>query len=460
MRIRPQFADALMAVVLTCVSVVLGKESAQQGWSPLDGRGYALAVLAGLPLAFRVRAPLTVLLWSHLVFVLYVAGGYWPVVATFGPMLSLYTVASLCRPRTAAICAFVMAGAWVYAGVASPRAQMASVVAQALVFPLVLLRFGVLARRSTELARQLRREQAERARQEVAAERGRIARELHDVVAHHMSVISVQAGLAGFVFASDPATARAALSTISGTSAEALEELRRMLQVLREADDQVPGAPMPGLARVGELAERIRAGGVDVTLRTLGPGRHRRRIVMFLAGVTGALLVITSAVLLTDLGGSDDGPRAKPSPSHSASAPVLPAGVKCVAASCTGQDPELMGCTDKLVQTVGSAKVGASVVEVRYSRTCGAAWARLKQVAPGDRVEIGAPAAAGYQVVADAYRDTYTKMLAVQGPAAARACATLKSGKSGCAAGRAGPGPSAAATGGRPGGSGTTTTGQ
>ncbi|MEU2952788.1 sensor histidine kinase [Streptomyces xanthochromogenes] len=273
MRIRPQFADALMAVVLTCVSVVLGKESAQQGWSPLDGRGYALAVLAGLPLAFRVRAPLAVLLWSHLVFVLYVAGGYWPVVATFGPMLSLYTVASLCRPRTAAICAFVMAGAWVYAGVASPRAQMASVVAQALVFPLVLLRFGVLARRSTELARQLRREQAERARREVAAERGRIARELHDVVAHHMSVISVQAGLAGFVFASDPATARAALSTISGTSAEALEELRRMLQVLREADDQVPGAPMPGLARVGELAERIRAGGVDVTLRTLGTPR-------------------------------------------------------------------------------------------------------------------------------------------------------------------------------------------
>ncbi|GHB21642.1 ATPase [Streptomyces xanthochromogenes] len=273
MRIRPQFADALLAVVLTCVSVVLGRESAQQGWSALDGRGYALAVLAGLPLAFRVRAPLAVLLWSHLVFVLYVAGGYWPVVATFGPMLSLYTVASLCRPRTAAICASVMAGAWVYAGVASPRAQMASVVAQALVFPLVLLRFGVLARRSTELARQLRREQAERARQEVAAERGRIARELHDVVAHHMSVISVQAGLAGFVFASDPATARAALSTISGTSAEALEELRRMLQVLREADDQVPGAPMPGLARVGELAERIRAGGVDVTLRTLGTPR-------------------------------------------------------------------------------------------------------------------------------------------------------------------------------------------
>ncbi|MFG3284976.1 DUF2690 domain-containing protein [Streptomyces sp. NPDC048111] len=171
------------------------------------------------------------------------------------------------------------------------------------------------------------------------------------------------------------------------------------------------------------------------------PGRpaagQRRRIVMFLAGVVGALLVITSAVLLTDLGRDDAGPRAKPAPTRSAPAsPALPAGVKCVAASCTGQDPELMGCTDKSVQTVGTARLGPTVVEVRYSRTCAAAWARLKQVAPGDRVQISAAATAGDAVVADAYRDTYTKMLAVDGPAAAKACATLKSGRSGCATGK------------------------
>ncbi|MEV5278745.1 DUF2690 domain-containing protein [Streptomyces sp. NPDC052811] len=166
----------------------------------------------------------------------------------------------------------------------------------------------------------------------------------------------------------------------------------------------------------------------------VGAGDRRRRIVMFLAGVVGALLVITAAVLLTDLGGSDDKPRAKPSPSPSSSAPVLPAGVKCAGASCTGQDPEAMGCTDKLVTTVAGAKVGVSVVEVRYSKTCGAAWARLKQVTPGDRLQISAGSATGEPVVADAYRDTYTKMLAVDGPAAAKACATLKSGKHGCAA--------------------------
>ncbi|MFI6049066.1 sensor histidine kinase [Streptomyces violascens] len=274
MRIRPQFADALIAVALTGASAVLGKESGSQGWDPLDAWGYLLVALAGLPLAFRVRAPLAVLLWTHLVFVVYVAGGYWPVVVTFGPMLSLYTVASLCALRTAVLCGFVMAGAWIHAGVAaSPRGSMASVVTQALVFALVLIRFGAMARRSTDLARQLRREQAERARREVAAERGRIARELHDVVAHHMSVISVQSGLAGFVFDSDPATARAALATISGTSAEALEELRRMLQVLREAEDGAPAAPMPGLDRIGELADRIQSGGTPVTVRTLGTPR-------------------------------------------------------------------------------------------------------------------------------------------------------------------------------------------
>ncbi|MFI6688651.1 sensor histidine kinase [Streptomyces sp. NPDC050485] len=273
MRIRPQIADAVIAVALVCAAAVLGTESGSQGWSPLDAWGYALVVLGGLPLAVRVRAPLPLLLWSHLVFAVYVAGGYWPVVASFGPMLSLYTVASLCTLRTAVVCAFVMAGVWVYAGVVSPHGSMASVVTQAVVFPLVLIRFGALARRSAELARRLKREQADRARREVSAERGRIARELHDVVAHHMSVISVQAGLAGFVFESDPPTARAALATISGTSAEALEELRRMLQVLREAEDGAPAAPMPGLDRVAELAERIRAGGIPVTLRTVGTPR-------------------------------------------------------------------------------------------------------------------------------------------------------------------------------------------
>ncbi|MFD7337050.1 hypothetical protein ACFV98_13725 [Streptomyces violascens] len=116
MRIRPQCADVLIAVALTGASAVLGKESGSQGWDPLDAWGYLLVALAGLPLAFRVRAPLAVLLWTHLVFAVYVAGGYRPVVVTFGPMLSLYTVASLCALRTAVACGALMTGAKLYGG--------------------------------------------------------------------------------------------------------------------------------------------------------------------------------------------------------------------------------------------------------------------------------------------------------------------------------------------------------
>ncbi|MGD1219684.1 MULTISPECIES: sensor histidine kinase [Streptomyces] len=274
---RPFAVDTLIALAMVCVAVLLGQESAKQGWPALDAPAYALVVLAHLPVAFRGRAPLVVFGTVEAVTFGYVTLGYWPVVCTFGPMLALYTVASVRQARTTALCAGLLVTMWVYAGLVSDSDAMASVVAQALLFSAVLWRFGFLARRSAELTRRLRAEQAERARREVAAERGRMARELHDVVAHHMSVISVQAGLARFVFDSDPATARTALGTIADTSGEALDELRRMLQVLREEDlkerDGSPAAPMPGLARLGDLVERVRAGGVPVGLQVRGAPR-------------------------------------------------------------------------------------------------------------------------------------------------------------------------------------------
>ncbi|MFF1451950.1 sensor histidine kinase [Streptomyces sp. NPDC058274] len=280
MRIRPSrsFAvDTVIALAMVAVAVLLGGESVRQGWPELDCPAYALVALAHLPVAFRSRAPLVVFGAVQAASVVYISAGYWPVVCTFGPMLALYTVASVRPARTTAVCVGLLVAVWIYAGVVSESGAMASVVGQALLFSAVLWRFGYLARRSAELARELRAEQAERARREVAEERGRIARELHDVVAHHMSVISVQAGLARFVFDSDPPTARSALGTITGTSAEALDELRRMLQVLREEDLDDPGAapaaPMPGLARLGELVERVRAGGIPVELRVEGPPR-------------------------------------------------------------------------------------------------------------------------------------------------------------------------------------------
>ncbi|MFJ2767419.1 sensor histidine kinase [Streptomyces sp. NPDC087300] len=280
MRIHPLVVDALIAVALATVAVLLGQESVRQGWPELDARAYVLVAFVNLPVVLRSRLPLTVLLVVHLACVVYVTLGYWPVVNTFGPMIAVYTVASVYPVRVSLPGAGLMCAVWIYAGLVSKDAVMASVVGQAVGFSLVLWRFGFVARQSAELARQLKREQDERARREVAEERGRIARELHDVVAHHMSVISVQAGLARFVFTSDPSTAHAALGTISGTSGEALEELRRMLRVLRSGPDDgedgpdAPDAPMPGLARLGEMVERVGGGGVAVELRVTGTPRE------------------------------------------------------------------------------------------------------------------------------------------------------------------------------------------
>lgn len=274
MRFHPLVIDALVVTALMTVAVLLGQESTAQGWPALDAYGYLLVVLVNLPLAARNRAPLAVGLTVDVVWLVYITAGYWPVVNSFGPMLALYTIAATRATRTAGWCAVLMAAVWIYAGLHHEGSAMPSVIAQAVGFAAVLWRLGYLAGHSARLAQQLRREQAERAQREIARERGRIARELHDVIAHHMSVISVQAGLAGFVIDTDPATARGALRTISVTSAEALEELRRMLLVLRTVRaDGAPAAPMPGLDRIGELVERVRSGGIIVVLRTEGISR-------------------------------------------------------------------------------------------------------------------------------------------------------------------------------------------
>ncbi|MER6982305.1 sensor histidine kinase [Streptomyces carpinensis] len=282
MRIRPLTVDGLTALVPTTVACLLGAEAGTQGWPPLDAFAWTLVALTNLPLALRGLAPVTVFLVVHLGWIVYVSLGHWPVVNSPAAMVALYTVASTRTDRITGACAALMSGVWIYAGVISDSDAMASVVGQAIGYPLVLWRFGYVARRSAELTVRLRAEQAERARREVAEERVRIARELHDVVAHHMAVINVQAGLARFVFDSDARTAREALTTIGNAGGEALAELRRMLGLLRA--DGVDGSdgvqeggaatePTPGLDRLEEMVERVRAGGVPVDLRVCGEPR-------------------------------------------------------------------------------------------------------------------------------------------------------------------------------------------
>nr|MDA8290353.1 sensor histidine kinase [Actinomycetota bacterium] len=118
-----------------------------------------------------------------------------------------------------------------------------------------------------EQAAQRQREILERAQRSVAEERLEIARELHDVVAHSLSVIAVQSGVGRHVIETNPKEAKSALAAVESTSRAALDELRRMLGVLRR-DEQRPASldPAPGVATLARLADHVRGAGVPVAL--------------------------------------------------------------------------------------------------------------------------------------------------------------------------------------------------
>ena len=121
-----------------------------------------------------------------------------------------------------------------------------------------------------ERGAQLQREQAAEARRIVSEERTRIARELHDVVAHRVSLMTVQAGAAKAVAAEDPEGALRAMGAVEEAGRQALDELRHLLGVLRPEPDHEGLGPQPGLADLPRLVEQIRAAGVDVSLATDG----------------------------------------------------------------------------------------------------------------------------------------------------------------------------------------------
>ncbi len=119
-----------------------------------------------------------------------------------------------------------------------------------------------------EQAQQRQRQILERSQRSVAEERLLIARELHDVVAHSLSVIAVQSGVGRHVIDEHPAQAKRALAAVEVTSRNALVELRRMLGVLRQDDEQPASlVPAPGVDSLDPLVEQVRAAGIDVVLK-------------------------------------------------------------------------------------------------------------------------------------------------------------------------------------------------
>ena len=138
---------------------------------------------------------------------------------------------------------------------------------------------GSRLRAQRALAAQTERTEAERARRAVLEERTRIARELHDVVAHHLSLIAVQAETAPYRLSELPEPVRAEFGSLSAVAREALADMRRLLGVLRH-DEPAPRAPQPQLADLPALVDAARRAGVPVELAVAagaGPGAVRRR---------------------------------------------------------------------------------------------------------------------------------------------------------------------------------------
>ena len=277
----PPRADAAVAVVLAGYGTV---EAAVDGAPAL---WFAGVLAATLPLAWRRRFPVEVIAWTLGIML---ATGAFPGDApdTVLPLPLLILVA-FTAGREAPSARVAALGALVIAATATvPFAfggdMQENTVFEDIVAVLVLVGGSAGAghllrvrRRETAhlqaLTAQLAAEQESRAQAAVAEERARMARELHDIVAHSVSLIAVQAAAAEDLLDRDPARARASMSAVQTTARDALAEMRRLLSVLR-ADDAAPGlAPQPGLASAGELVRQAQEAGLDVRLREEGESR-------------------------------------------------------------------------------------------------------------------------------------------------------------------------------------------
>jgi signal transduction histidine kinase len=238
--------------------------------------GYGLVLLHTLPLAARRRFPGAVLGISVASGLAFAALGLPPIVLLVVILVAVYSVAAY-GDRWVALAGLAAAELGAAAVQLTPgKFQAPTVVSNGLVIGAAwLLGHFVGVRRAytarLEQTAELERTRAELARRAVAEERLRLARELHDVVAHSISVIAVQSGVGAHVAATQPEEAAKALAAIEATSRAALTELRRLLGVLRqEGEPQGSLAPVPGLADLDALLAEVAKAGLGVRLRVEG----------------------------------------------------------------------------------------------------------------------------------------------------------------------------------------------
>jgi signal transduction histidine kinase len=300
-----------------------------------DTAGWAAYVVASVAVLFRRRLPRGTLaiVMSVAVLALCLRRG---APDTFYVVLALYSVVAVSSRRAGLVVVSLTAAAILAATIAGGG----DIVVELVIGDVAVVLVGWLAGENTRASRVYAGQQAERAAEKVAAaeaaaaeevrraladERAQIARELHDIVAHAMSVIAVRSGVARMVIDSDPGQAREALAIIETTTRRSLREMRLLVSMLRDAEDHdAELSPVPGLGDLDRLVADTAAAGVavdvdiDGTVRALSPAADLSayRIVQEAltnvvrhAGPTHALVRISYRSGEVSIEVSDDGPR-------------------------------------------------------------------------------------------------------------------------------------------------------
>ena len=249
--------------------------SACHAATPLDAGAYALLVLGPLALVLRQRYVREELMFVFAVTVAYVARGY-----PLGPnflSLGVAIVSALFAGERAIAWTAIGVGwllfltlPWALGHSGGPNVLAALAIAAWL---LVALASAEAVRGRQERFAQAKRERELQSRRQADEERLRIAQELHDVLAHNISLINVQSGVALHLMDEKPEQARIALTAINDASADALREVRAVLGVLRGTHAQAPRTPTAGLDGLDDLVARTTAAGVGVTLEVHGERR-------------------------------------------------------------------------------------------------------------------------------------------------------------------------------------------
>ncbi|MFD9101966.1 sensor histidine kinase [Streptomyces virginiae] len=276
---RPWVVDLGLTVLVQLAVTMPFVLPREPGLPPVTWAAYAVTTLSVVPLVWRRRRPVLVL-----VAILLVGGVY--KVAMDGPgqplpyagLMAFYTVALQCPGRVRAAVgagSVVAVGASVGLGTGTARELSFTLFCAGAAYALGRLQYTRQAYTAAveDRAAQLERANRIEAEQAVARERARIAREMHDILSHAVSIMIVQAEAGPVAVRRAPERAEAAFEAISETGREAMAQLRTMLGVLREADGPAPREPQPGVAALPALLDRVRRDGPEIAYEETGEVR-------------------------------------------------------------------------------------------------------------------------------------------------------------------------------------------